>query len=98
MADNATRFASVSVPMWALIIMLTTGTIGGTWAVCSEAHNYRSKTIEARQDAQDGAILSLRDADTESKLERAANRIGIEQATKLLEEIRGDIKTIMANQ
>ena len=97
MAD-ATRVATVSIPMWALIVSLAIGTSAGTWAISAEAHNYRLQNITTRIGTHETEIMLLRDADTESKLERAANRIGIEQITASLDEIKGDVKTLLSHQ
>lgn len=93
---DATRVATVSIPMWALIVSLVIGTAAGTWAVASETHNYRNRFMVSRQETQETAIMALRNADTESRLERAANRIGIEQITKTLDEIQADLKILLA--
>lgn len=97
MADAA-RVATVSIPMWALIVSLVIGTAAGTWAVSTEVHNYRLQNITTRIGNHERDIMDLRDADTESMIERSANRLGIEQINSTLDEIKGDVKTLLGHQ
>ena len=82
------KLATVSIPMWALIVSLVVGTAAGTWAVASEAHNYRLQNITVRIGNHEDSIM--------------ANKLDIEHVTTLTEgmaddiaEIKGDVKSLL---
>jgi hypothetical protein len=89
------KLATISIPMWALIITVVFGTMAGTWALSGEVHGSRQRSTVLRIDSIDTAVSGLLEADTESKIERTENRLGIEQINFLLEEIRADVKTLI---
>ena len=92
---NGEKVSTISIPLWALILSLFLGTVAGTWAVAAEAHNYRLQNITTRMGNHESAILDLRDADAEARVERAANRLGIERINDTLDEIKADVKTLL---
>ena len=91
MADNASNLATVSIPMWALIVSLIVGTIAGTWALSAEVHNYRLENITTRLGTHESSIMS-------NKIQIEHNTTVVERMIEDIGEIKADLKTLIGKQ